>query len=246
MLGDVAHERVGRCGRRAPRFRVEVEHRVDDRRAAGRRVVDDVRDGAGLRIEESLRGARGHGRPPFSAKYRQSARRASIAASPVCADSRDTSRHRAMARGELTMTIDWNAFTPWSALGGGLLIGIGVAMLLLVDGRIAGISGVVGGLLRPRAGDVGWRIAFVAGLVVAPLVAALAGQSMVPNIDASFVIVALAGVAVGIGTRYGAGCTSGHGICGVARLSPRSLVATATFMAAGFATVFIVRHVLGA
>jgi hypothetical protein len=74
------------------------------------------------------------------------------------------------------MTIDWNAFTPWSALGGGLLIGIGVAMLLLVDGRIAGISGVVGGLLRPRAGDVGWRIAFVAGLVVAPLVAALAGQ----------------------------------------------------------------------
>jgi uncharacterized membrane protein YedE/YeeE len=144
------------------------------------------------------------------------------------------------------MTIDWNAFTPWSALGGGLLIGIGVAMLLLVDGRIAGISGVVGGLLRPRAGDVGWRIAFVAGLVVAPLVAALAGQSMVPNIDASFVIVALAGVAVGIGTRYGAGCTSGHGICGVARLSPRSLVATATFMAAGFATVFIVRHVLGA
>jgi uncharacterized membrane protein YedE/YeeE len=143
------------------------------------------------------------------------------------------------------MTIDWNAFTPWTALGGGLLIGAGVAMLLLVDGRIAGISGVVGGLFRPRAGDVGWRIAFVAGLVVAPLVAALAGQSLVPHIDASFAIVALAGVAVGIGTRYGAGCTSGHGICGVARLSPRSLVATATFMAAGFATVFVVRHVLG-
>jgi uncharacterized membrane protein YedE/YeeE len=143
------------------------------------------------------------------------------------------------------MTIDWNAFTPWTALGGGLLIGAGVAMLLLVDGRIAGVSGVVGGLLRPRRGDVGWRIAFVAGLVVAPLVAGLGGQSLVPHIGASDVVVALAGVAVGIGTRYGAGCTSGHGICGVARLSPRSLVATAAFMAAGFATVFVVRHVLG-
>jgi uncharacterized membrane protein YedE/YeeE len=143
------------------------------------------------------------------------------------------------------MTIDWNAFTPWTALGGGLLIGAGVAMLLLVDGRIAGVSGVVGGLLRPRRGDVGWRIAFVAGLVVAPLVAGLGGQSLVPHIGASDVVVALAGVAVGIGTRYGAGCTSGHGICGVARLSPRSLVATATFMTAGFATVFVVRHVLG-
>jgi uncharacterized membrane protein YedE/YeeE len=149
-----------------------------------------------------------------------------------------------MGPAEAVMTIDWNAFAPWPALGGGLLIGLGVAMLLLVDGRIAGISGVVGGLFRPRAGDVGWRVAFVLGLVAAPFAAALVGQSLVPQIDAGFGVVALAGVAVGVGTRYGAGCTSGHGICGVARLSPRSLVATATFMAAGVVTVFVVRHLL--
>jgi uncharacterized membrane protein YedE/YeeE len=143
------------------------------------------------------------------------------------------------------MTIDWTAFAPWPALGGGLLIGLGAAILLLGDGRIAGVSGVVGGLLRPRAGDVAWRAAFVLGLVVAPFAAALVGWSLVPQIDAGFGMVALAGLAVGVGTRYGAGCTSGHGICGVARLSPRSLVATATFMAAGFATVFVVRHLLG-
>jgi uncharacterized membrane protein YedE/YeeE len=143
------------------------------------------------------------------------------------------------------MTVDWMHFAPWPALAGGALIGLGVAMLLLVDGRIAGVSGIVGGLLRPRAGDVGWRIAFVLGLVAAPYAAALAGQSILPEIDAGLGVVTLAGLAVGVGTRYGGGCTSGHGICGVARLSPRSLVATATFMAAGFVTVFAVRHLIG-
>lgn len=143
------------------------------------------------------------------------------------------------------MTVDWTHFAPWPALCGGALIGLAVAVLLLVDGRIAGVSGIVGGLLRPRAGDVGWRMAFVLGLVAAPFAAALAGQSLVPRIDASLGAVALAGVAVGVGTRYGAGCTSGHGICGIARLSPRSIVATATFMAAGFVTVFVVRHLIG-
>jgi uncharacterized membrane protein YedE/YeeE len=143
------------------------------------------------------------------------------------------------------MSVDWTQFAPWSALAGGALIGLGAAMLLLVDGRVAGISGIVGGLLRPRAGDIGWRAAFVLGLVAAPLVAAALSIGLVPRIDAGIGVLALAGVAVGIGTRYGAGCTSGHGVCGIARLSPRSLVATATFMAAGFATVFVARHVLG-
>jgi uncharacterized membrane protein YedE/YeeE len=143
------------------------------------------------------------------------------------------------------MSVDWTQFAPWPALAGGALIGLGAAMLLLVDGRVAGISGIVGGLLRPRAGDIGWRAAFVLGLVAAPLVAAALSIGLVPRIDAGIGVLALAGVAVGIGTRYGAGCTSGHGVCGIARLSPRSLVATATFMAAGFATVFVARHVLG-
>lgn len=142
------------------------------------------------------------------------------------------------------MTIAWNAFTPWSALAGGVLIGLAAAMFVLLNGRIAGISGVAGGLFRPVRGDVAWRAAFVLGLVGAPLAYRLFATLPMPQIDASFGALTVAGLLVGIGTRYGSGCTSGHGVCGLARLSPRSMVATAVFMAAGFATVFVARHLL--
>jgi uncharacterized membrane protein YedE/YeeE len=142
------------------------------------------------------------------------------------------------------MTIDWTHFTPWPALAGGLLIGFAAAAFVLVNGRIAGISGILGGLLRPVRGDVAWRIAFLAGLVAAPLAYALLAPLPVVRIDADTGTLAAAGLLVGLGTRYGSGCTSGHGVCGLARLSPRSLVATVSFMAAGFATVFVLRHVL--
>lgn len=141
------------------------------------------------------------------------------------------------------MTIDWNGFTPWAALAGGLLIGLAAAAFVLFNGRIAGISGILGGLLRPARGDVAWRIAFLLGLVLAPLVYGLAAPLPAVRIDAGVTTLAVAGLLVGVGTRYGAGCTSGHGVCGLSRRSPRSLVATISFMAAGFVTVFLVRHV---
>jgi uncharacterized membrane protein YedE/YeeE len=144
------------------------------------------------------------------------------------------------------MSIDWNAFTPWSALAGGAIIGIAAAMLVLLNGRIAGISGIVGGLLKPARGDVGWRVAFILGLAGAPLVYALFAALPLLQIDAGYLALVVAGLLVGVGTRYGAGCTSGHGVCGVSRLSPRSLVATTVFMGAGFATVFTLRHLLNA
>jgi uncharacterized membrane protein YedE/YeeE len=143
------------------------------------------------------------------------------------------------------MSIDWNHFTPLAALAGGVLIGIAAAMFVLLNGRIAGISGVLGGLLRPSTGDTGWRIAFVLGLVGAPLVYLLFAALPKPQIDAGYGALILAGLLVGAGTRYGSGCTSGHGVCGLSRLSPRSLVATAAFMGAGFVTVFVTRHLLG-
>lgn len=144
------------------------------------------------------------------------------------------------------MNIDWNAFTPWSALIGGLLVGTAAAMMVLLNGRIAGISGIVGGLLRPLRGDIGWRVAFVAGLLAAPALYGLARTVPPPRIDAGWAGLVIAGLLVGIGARYGAGCTSGHGVCGLSRLSPRSLVATIVFMAAGFATVFVIRHLVTA
>ena len=140
--------------------------------------------------------------------------------------------------------MDWAHFTPWTALAGGVLIGAAAAMFLLLNGRVAGISGILGGLLRPSAGDIGWRVAFIAGLVAAPLLYQLATPLPTVQIDADTGLLVAAGLLVGLGTRYGSGCTSGHGVCGLSRLSPRSLVATAAFMAAGFATVFIVRHLL--
>ncbi len=143
------------------------------------------------------------------------------------------------------MTIDWTNFTPWSSLAGGLLIGLAAAMFLLFNGRIAGISGVVGGLLRPGRGDVAWRVAFVVGMVVAPLVFGLISPLPDVQVDAGTITLIAAGLLVGAGTRYGSGCTSGHGVCGISRLSPRSFVATAAFMLAGFVTVYVVRHLLG-
>lgn len=143
------------------------------------------------------------------------------------------------------MTIDWNAFTPWSSLAGGVLIGIAAAMFALLNGRIAGISGVLGGLLKPVKGDVAWRVAFILGLVVAPLAYSLFSDLPRPQIDAGTGALLLAGLLVGIGTRYGSGCTSGHGVCGLSRLSPRSLAATLAFMGAGFVTVFVTRHLFG-
>lgn len=142
------------------------------------------------------------------------------------------------------MSIAWNAFTPWSALIGGLLIGVAAAMLVLLNGRIAGISGILGGLVRPLRGDIGWRVAFLSGLAGAPLAYALFAPLPAVQIDTSTGALVAAGVLVGIGTRYGSGCTSGHGVCGMAQRSPRSAVATAIFMGAGFATVFAIRHLL--
>jgi len=138
------------------------------------------------------------------------------------------------------MSIDWTHFTPWTSLAGGMLIGAAAAMLVLLSGRIAGISGIVGGLFSPRAGDIAWRLAFVGGLLLAP--AAMAFYPVNPRIDAGWGTLVLAGVLVGIGTSYGSGCTSGHGVCGISRLSPRSLVATGAFMLAGIVTVLVVKH----
>jgi len=140
------------------------------------------------------------------------------------------------------MTIDWAHFTPWTSLAGGLVIGIAAAMLLLLNGRIAGVSGIVGGLLAPARGDIAWRIAFVAGLVAAPAAYGLVTRLPSVTIDADLPLLLAAGLLVGLGTRYGSGCTSGHGVCGLSRLSLRSLAATLSFMAAGFATVYVVRH----
>ncbi len=143
------------------------------------------------------------------------------------------------------MTIAWNTFTPWTAFAGGMLIGLAAALFVLLNGRIAGISGILGGLLRPAGGDIAWRAAFIVGLVAAPLVYLLFAALPRPQIDASYGALVAAGLLVGIGTRYGSGCTSGHGVCGLARLSPRSLVATLAFMGAGFVTVFVARHLFG-
>jgi hypothetical protein len=145
------------------------------------------------------------------------------------------------------MNLDWAHFTPWASLTGGVILGIASAIFILVNGRILGISGILGGLLPPKVGDTTWRIAFLLGFAAAPTVfhAVVPAQYITaPRIDASELMVVVAGLLVGIGTRYASGCTSGHGVCGLSRLSPRSLVATASFMGAGFATVYVMRHVL--
>ena len=137
--------------------------------------------------------------------------------------------------------IDWQHFTPWASLAGGILIGVAAAMLVLLNGRVAGISGIVGGLVGAWRGDVAWRIAFVLGLLVSPVLFAFVHARPVARIEAGWGTLALAGVLVGVGTSYASGCTSGHGVCGLSRLSPRSLVATLAFMAAGMLTVLFTR-----
>lgn len=141
------------------------------------------------------------------------------------------------------MHIDWVHFTPFSSLIGGALIGLAAAMLLFMNGRIAGISGIVGGLFRPVRGDVAWRFAFVLGMIGAPTVDSILASMPEVSVDAEYGAVMMAGLLVGVGTRYGSGCTSGHGVCGLSRFSSRSIVATVTFMTLGFVTVFLVRHV---
>lgn len=140
------------------------------------------------------------------------------------------------------MNIDTTAFTPGAALAGGLLIGLAAAVFVLFNGRIAGISGILGGLLKPRRGDIGWRLAFIGGLIAAPIIYALFWKLPAIEIEANPVVLIAAGLIVGFGTRMGSGCTSGHGVCGISRLSLRSVAATFIFMAAGFLTVFLVRH----
>lgn len=140
------------------------------------------------------------------------------------------------------MSIDWTAFTPLAATAGGALIGLATAVFLFFNGRIAGISGVIGGLLAPVRGDVAWRLAFVIGLLGAPTAWLMLAAVPAVQIDASWGALVAAGLLVGVGTRYASGCTSGHGVCGLSRLSARSLVATVTFMATGFATVYLARH----
>ena len=143
------------------------------------------------------------------------------------------------------MSIDWLHFTAFPALVGGMLIGLAAGSLILLTGRITGISGILGGLLRANAGPAGWRVAFLAGLIASPWIYRVFASPAPARVDANWPVLAIAGLLVGVGTRYGAGCTSGHGICGLSRLSLRSLVAVAIFMAAGFLTVFVVRHVPG-
>lgn len=142
--------------------------------------------------------------------------------------------------------IAWSQFTPGAALTGGLLIGLAAASFLLLNGRIAGISGILGGLLVPARRDILWRVAFLAGLVGTPSLWLLFSELPPIQIDAGYPALIVAGLLVGIGTRYGSGCTSGHGVCGLSRLSLRSLVATLSFMATGFITVFVIRHLMGA
>ena len=143
------------------------------------------------------------------------------------------------------MQIDWLSFTPIPSLLGGMMLGLAATLYVLLHGRILGISGIVSGLVHPKKEDWSWRLAFIVGLITAPFLAALFfGILPVIKVDASWLTVIIAGLLVGFGVQCGSGCTSGHGICGLSRLSPRSLVATASFMGAGFLTVFVIRHVL--
>jgi uncharacterized protein len=144
------------------------------------------------------------------------------------------------------MLIDLDHFTPGMSLLGGLIIGMAAAVLILVNGRIAGISGILGGLFKLPRNDMAWRLSFLIGLVGAPVLASLFGTPAIADIQSGWGEILAAGFLVGIGTRYAGGCTSGHGVCGLSRASVRSLVATLTFMAAGFLTVFVQRHLIGA
>lgn len=145
------------------------------------------------------------------------------------------------------MFIDWTHFTPWSSLFGGALIGVAASALILFNGRVAGISGIVGGLFASRSpGDSSWRVAFLAGMVCAVVLWAAVANLPVVQIDAGTSLLVLAGLMVGVGTRYGGGCTSGHGVCGMSRGSIRSIVATLCFMVSGASATYVLRHMIGA
>ncbi|WAE50827.1 YeeE/YedE family protein [Stutzerimonas frequens] len=143
------------------------------------------------------------------------------------------------------MTVDWANFTPWTALAGGVLIGAAASLFVLLNGRIAGISGLLASLLEPGAEGRGEKLLFLLGLLLAPLLWMLFGKLPVLEFQSGWFGLLIAGLLVGVGTRYGSGCTSGHGVCGISRLSARSIVATLAFMAAGFGTVYVLRHLLG-
>ncbi|MBW8456462.1 YeeE/YedE family protein [Stutzerimonas stutzeri] len=143
------------------------------------------------------------------------------------------------------MTIDWINFTPWTALAGGVLIGAAAGLFVVLNGRIAGISSLLASLLERGAEGRGEKALFLLGILLAPLCWLLMAELPAAEFQTNWLGLLAAGLLVGIGTRYGSGCTSGHGVCGISRLSPRSIVATLAFMAAGFATVFVLRHLLG-
>ena len=143
------------------------------------------------------------------------------------------------------MNVDWTHFTPWLSLTGGVLIGLAAVMLVLLNGRIAGISGILAGAVFSAGDERRWRLAFLAGLFLSPWLYRLAVGVPVMQFDVGWPVLVIAGMLVGFGTRLGSGCTSGHGVCGLSRLSRRSLAATIVFMAAGFATVYVVRHLIG-
>ena len=136
-------------------------------------------------------------------------------------------------------------FTPFQSLIGGALIGLSAVLLMALHGRIAGMTGILTGIIPPLSTDWPWRLAFLAGAIAAPLLLALAGKDIPFSVPVPTAALVVGGFLVGIGVHFGGGCPSGHGICGIARLSPRSFVAVATFMAAAFVTVFIIRHVIG-
>ncbi|WP_454840001.1 YeeE/YedE family protein [Pseudomonas hormoni] len=142
------------------------------------------------------------------------------------------------------MNVDWLNFTPWSSLAGGALIGLAASLFVVANGRIAGISGLIGSLLQRGSEGVSEKALFLLGLLIAPLLWGLFAAPPQIEFQSGWLGLIAAGVLVGIGTRYGSGCTSGHGVCGLSRLSPRSMVATGCFMFSGFATVFVLRHLL--
>ncbi|MEA9604108.1 MULTISPECIES: YeeE/YedE family protein [unclassified Polynucleobacter] len=145
------------------------------------------------------------------------------------------------------MQIDWISFTPIPSLIGGMILGVAAALYMLLHGRILGISGIVSGLLNPQKGDVDWRVSIVLGILSAPVLAAvMLDLHAIQVIDTDWFSIMAAGLLVGFGAQYGSGCTSGHGICGLSRLSPRSMAATMLFMSSGFMATFIIRHIIGA
>lgn len=136
-------------------------------------------------------------------------------------------------------------FTPFASLAGGALIGLAAVLLMAMHGRVAGMTGILTGVLPPVSSDWAWRVAFLAGAIAAPAILVASGGTVEFDVPVSSTALVIGGLIVGVGVTYGSGCTSGHGVCGMARLSPRSIVATLVFMAATFATVFVTRHVIG-